>query len=237
MRFKRLIGLGLSLACLAVLVQAQTPAEDSQYSVPALEAFHEVIYPLWHTAYPQKDMALLRKLVPDIDRLAKGVVEAKLPGILAERQARWAAGLAVFEKSVADYDSAAKGTNDQALLDAAEALHSNYEKMVRIVRPLPPEVMDFHSSLYVIYHKHHPAKDAPAIRAAVPDLLTKAEAVNKAVLSRRFESLKDKYAVAAAALLESVKALAAVPAADDAGLGPAVEKVHTRYQDLEKVFD
>ncbi len=237
MHLRRTIGLGLSVLCLALLVQAQTPAQDAQYSVPALEAFHEVIYPIWHTAYPQKDMAMLRKLVPEIDRLAKGVADAKLPGILAERQDKWTAGLAVFEKSVRDYDAAAKGANDQALLDAAEALHANYERLVRIVRPVPPEVMEFHSALYVIYHKHLPGKDAPAVRAAVPDLLTKAEAVNKAVLSRRFEALKDKYAAAAAALLDAVRALAAVPAADDAGLGPAVEKVHARYQDLEKVFD
>jgi hypothetical protein len=234
-RIRKSLSLIAGLGCLALLAPAQTG--ESRYSVPALEAFHEVIYPIWHTAYPERDVAMLRRLVPEVDRLAKGVAEVRLPGILIERQDRWAAGLAVFEASVAAFDSAANGTSDQALLDAAEALHSRYEEMVRIVRPLPPELMDFHGALYVIYHTHLPARDYQAIRAAGPDLLAKAESASRAVLSRRFEALKDKYAAGAAALLDSVRELAAVPAGNEAALGPAVEKVHGRYQDLEKVFD
>lgn len=234
---RKLTILFLAVGCLALLASAQGKPDDAKYDVPELEAFHEVIYPIWHTAYPKKDAVALRRFVPEVDRLAEAVGNARLPGILKERQDKWAAGLALFRKAVEGYDRAARGQSDQALLDAAEELHTDYEKLVRIVRPLPPEVMDFHGSLYVIYHTLLPAKDWAAIRAAVPGLAAQAEALGRAILSKRFEGRKEKYEAAAAALLASVKSLGAVPPGRDADLGPAVARVHSRYQDLERVFD
>ena len=229
-----LCALAFVLAAPAVAVNL---AQETESSVPELSAFHEVIYPIWHTAYPQKDAAALKGFVPEVDRLAKAVLEAKLPGILKDREDKWNTGLAAFKKTVEDYDRTAAAGSDQDLLDAAEALHSGYETLVRIVRPVPPEVMDFHRSLYVLYHTYLPDKDHSQIRAIAQVLLIKAGTLVQAVLSKRFESKKDKFQAAAGELLEAVKALAAVPEGNNAGLAPAVEKVHSRYQDLEKVFD
>jgi hypothetical protein len=222
---------------LALPAWAGAQVEEARYSVPQLDAFHEVVYPLWHTGYPEKDLDLLRRLAPEVDRLARPVFEAQLPGILRERRDRWDAGLSLFKRAVTDYKAAAVGSNGEALLAAAEALHTTYEGLVRVVRPLPPEVMDFHSRLYGVYHTDLPARDYGAIRRAAADRLAPAEAVRGATLSRRFESKKDGFETAAVELLESVKALAAVPSGRDSDLIPAVERMHSRYQALEELFD
>lgn len=237
MKNRILIGFVLMFCCLGLVVAAQAQTDETQYSVPALDAMHEVIYPIWHTAYPAKDVAALRGFVPEISRLANALFSAKLPGILQDRQAKWANGLGAFKKSVEAYVQAADSKNDEGLLNAAEAFHSSYEMLVRIIRPVPQEVMDFHRVLYVVYHTYLPVKDYGRIRASAADLQAKAEAALKANLSRRFESKKDAYLAAAAALLKAVQDLAAVAPGNDAALAPAVEAMHSRYQDLEKVFD
>jgi hypothetical protein len=49
----------LALVLVSQAVLAQTEAE-TQARVPELENFHEVIYPMWHNAYANKDTALIR---------------------------------------------------------------------------------------------------------------------------------------------------------------------------------
>jgi hypothetical protein len=219
-------------------VQAAPQAQETESTVPELAAFHEIIYPIWHTAYPDKDGAALRSYAPEVKRLADKVLAAKLPGILHEKQAKWDQGLAEFKKSVAAYQAAAAGTDDAALLNAAEALHARYETMVRIIRPVLKEVDDFHKVLYMIYHRYLPEKNYKMIQQSCGDLTAKAEAITKASLPKRLEAKTDNFNAAAAELYESVKALdeTAKSGQGDA-IAAAVEKMHTKYQNLEKVFE
>jgi hypothetical protein len=227
-------------AALCFLAVSAVPvfAQETESTVPELTAFHEVIYPIWHTAYPEKDIAMLKSLVPQVNELAGKVFAARLPGILRDKQAKYDAGLAEFRKSVEAYDAAAKGTDDKALLDAAEVLHAKYEGLVRILRPVLKEMDEFHKVLYVVYHKDLPDKKWDGIRAAAPDLKAKAEAVTKATLPARLQDKAEAFQAAAAGLLEAASALAALgPGADGAAVEGAVLKLHSRYQELEKVFD
>ncbi len=227
-------------AALCVLAAATVPAfaQETESTVPELSAFHEVIYPIWHTGYPEKDIALLKSLVPQVNELAEKVFAAKLPGILRDKQAKFDAGLAEFRKSVEAYNAAAKGTDDKAMLDAAEVLHAKYEALARTIRPVLKEVDAFHKVLYVVFHKDLPDKKWDNIRAAAPDLKAKAEAVTQAALPARLAAKAEPFKAAAAGLVEAADALAALgPDADGAAIEQAVLKLHTRYQEVEKIFD
>jgi hypothetical protein len=215
---------------------AQTPETES--TVPELTAFHEIIYPIWHTAYPEKDYAALRSYATEVKRLAEKIYSAPLPGILHDKQAKWDQALAELRKSVDGYLSAAAGTDDAALLNAAETLHARYEMMVRTIRPALKEIDDFHKTLYVVYHKYLPDKDFARIKEASGDMLTKAEAITKAKLPKRLESKAPAFSAAAQELFEASKALAgAAHSGRDEATAAAVEAVHTKYQALEKIFD
>jgi len=229
--------LALGLMALAALA-LPAAAQETESTVPELSAFHEVIYPIWHTAYPDKDIAMLKSLVPQVNELAEKVFAAKLPGILRDKQAKYDAGLAEFRKSVEAYNAAAKGADDKAMLDAAELLHAKYEGLVRSLNPVLKEMDAFHKVLYVVYHKDLPDKKWDNIRAAAPDLKAKAEAVAQAQLSARLQPKAEKFNAAAADLVKAATALAGLGAgADGAALEKAVLALHGRYQDLEKVFD
>jgi hypothetical protein len=229
------------VAVMLVLVAAAAVpalAQETESAVPELAAFHEVIYPIWHTAYPAKDIAMLKSLVPQVNELAGKVFAAKLPGILRDKQAKYDAGLAEFRKSVEAYNAAAKGTDDKALLDAAEVMHAKYEMLVRAIRPVLKEMDEFHKALYVVYHKDMPAKDWAAVRSAAPDLKAKADAVTQAKLPARLEAKAEAFAKASGELAKAAGVLAGLGAkADGAAVEQAVLKLHARYQELEKIFD
>jgi hypothetical protein len=236
---KRIIAV-LSVFCFAgfaLMAQAQEMAGETKSEVPELTAFHEVIYAIWHTAYPAKDAKALRGFVPRINELASKVYTAKLPGILREKEVKWKAGVAQLKASVDAYNAAASGKDDQILLNAAETLHSKYEVLVRTLNPVLKEMDAFHQSLYVLYHKYLPDKAYDKIRGASADLVSKAEAVTKATLPKSLEAKTDAFKQAATELLDAAKALdASGKAHDHAGMESGVERVHAKYQALESLF-
>jgi hypothetical protein len=230
--------LGLLLTAAVSALPGLLRSQETESTVPELTAFHDVIYPIWHTAYPEKDGAVLRSYAPEVKRLAEKIYGARLPGILHEKQAKWDEALAELRKSVDAYLSAAAGSDEAALLEAAEALHSRYEMMVRTIRPVLREVDDFHKTLYVVYHTYLPGKEYDKISGACGDLLTKAEAITRAALPKRLEAKTQAFETAAQELLAAAKALAeTTKSGQGEEIAAAVEVLHTMYQSLEKVFD
>jgi hypothetical protein len=224
--------LGLPLAA-----AAQEMAGETTSQVPQLTAFHEVVYEIWHTAYPAKDAKALRGLVPRVNELAANIYTARLPGILRDKDDKWKTGVAQFKSSVDAYNAAAKGQDDQVLLNAAEALHARYEALVRTINPILKEMDAFHQSLYVAYHTYLTDKAYDKIRGASGDLVTKAEAITRASLPKSHEAKAEAFKKAAAELLDAAKALdAAGKAHDHAGMEKGVENLHARYQSLESLF-
>lgn len=235
----RFVGVFIVAAlALTLAVQAQEAKSETKSEVPELTAMHDIIYPIWHTAYPEKDVKALRSYVPQIEELTAKIYAAKLPGILRDKQAKWDEGLTKLRKSVDDFKAAAAGTNDEPLLKAAESLHTSYEALVRTIRPVLPEVDAFHQVLYVVNHTYAPEKSYDKIREVSADLLAKAEALAKAALPSRLQAKAADYAKAAAELVEAAKQLdAAANGHDHQGMLDGVDRVHVKYQALEKIFD
>lgn len=208
-------------------------------SVPELYAFHDVIYIIWHEAYPNKDIDKLKGLVPDIKSWMEKINNAKLPGILRDKETKWKEGLVLFNKSADNYYAAAEENDTQKLLDAAEELHAKFEMMVRIIKPVIKEVDEYHKILYVIYHKYLPEKKYQDIKSVMDNLVSKAEAIVNATLPKRLESKKDIFDKNANDLLESTKSLKEIlkTSSNTADYDKAIEKTHTAYQLLESVFD
>lgn len=228
----------LFLGAIPLPSAAHFQTEETESWVEELGDFHEIIYPIWHTAYPEKDYEALRGYVPEVNRLAKNLFDAQLPGILRDKKSKWDDGLEQMKKAVEDFNKAAEGEDDQALLDAAETLHAKFEMMVRIIRPVLKEIDEFHKVLYVVYHKYLPDKEFDSVRSVADDFIQKAEAITKAELSSRLEAKAEEFSAAAQALYEASKKLkAACMEEDGEAIEKAVEFLHTKYQELEKIFD
>jgi hypothetical protein len=211
--------------------------EELQASVPALKDLHEVVYPLWHTAYPNKDYALVKELLPQADELTAKLDAAKLPGILRDKQADWDKGKATLKAALKDLHAAAEANNEEAMLKQTEAFHSAYEQLVRTIRPVAPELDAFHQELYKLYHYYMPAYDLAKMREAVAAMQEKIPPLKKAELPKRVADRKEQFVAAVAVLDAAVAELAKTIQGDDKdAILKAVEKAHSAYVKTEEVF-
>ena len=231
-----IVCVGLGLVVTPAAAQAPKP-DELKTSVPALDAMHEVIMPLWHDAWPNKDVKAMAAMVPEIEKHMAAISKAGLPGILRDKQAAWVAGVTDLKATVAAYKTAAAAGDNDALLKAAEKLHSQYEGLVKIVRPVLKEMEDFHASLYVLYHYQMNPFQLAKASESIQALKVKMAALNKAVLPDRMKASTDGFNAQRARLSKSVDSLVALlESKDEAKLKEAIELMHANYEGLEKVF-
>ena len=211
--------------------------EELKAEVPALEAMHEVIMPMWHDAWPKKDTKAIAAATPELERHLAAVQAAKLPGILRDRQSAWDDGVRALASGVAGYKAAALANDDPALLSAAERVHMQYEKLVRLVTPVVPEVDAFHQTLYVVYHYQVGTFSLPEIAESAKELDTKMQALKKATLPDRMNARAPAFDAARTGLATSVAALqTSVKGGAEAPIKAAIEDVHAKYEALEAIF-
>lgn len=216
---------------------AENPAEIKA-EVPALADFHDVIYPLWHEAWPNKDVALMKELLPQAREGVAAIEKVELPGILRDKQSAWAEGVAALRESLTAYERAAAGGDQQALLDAVEQLHARYEALVRTVRPPMKELDAYHQVLYQVFHKLMPAGDLDGLRPAADEMAVRCQALAAAPMPKRFASRETAVRPAMTELCAKTEALReALKGGDSAKVNAAVGEVHTQYQAVEKLFE
>jgi len=214
-------------------------AHETSGEVPELWDFHEVIYQIWHEAWPKKDIKLLKELIPDIDEGFSKLEKAELPPILHQKEEKWAEGIKNMKTIIGDYKKAANTDDADALLKAAETLHAQFEYLVRTIRPVLKEIDAFHKELYKLYHYYMPEYDYEKIKSSVKELVVKMEDLNKAQLPRRLKDKEEEFNQARVELSNSVKNLEKVvlknPGKEE--IIAAIEAMHTKYQGLEWLFN
>ena len=234
-----LTSVSVSLPALLISQTKADPAEITS-NVQQLSEFHQVIFPMWHNAYPAKDYDALKGFVPQIKAHVDSINNSKLPGILREREDEWKGLLIELNTTAQNYYSAAATNNNDDLLEAAEKLHSVYERMNRVIRPALKEIDDYHQTLYIIYHKLYPEKKYSEIASLAGELVSKAEAIKNYPSEKLKQRLGDKisqFNTSAGELLNvTVKLKEALTGDDPKKKDEAVQKVHTAYQNLDGLF-
>lgn len=234
-----LVSFTVLLICFPLYSQDEEHSAEINSSIPELSDFHEIIYPIWHTAYPEKNYSMLEEMVPDVNEGAEKIYSAKLPGILRDKESEWKEGVSKFRSSVQSYSKAMQGTDESQMLNAAEELHADFEMLVRIIRPVTKEVDEFHKVLYMIYHHYWPNKNMEELSKAVNDLDLRAEEINNCVLPKWATDKSEVFKEQSKKLFDSTTNLKVVMEAmsSDAEIEKAIEKVHDNYVTLEKLFD
>jgi hypothetical protein len=237
--FFSLLAFHLLAATAAVAQKPPAPQPDETVAeVPVLTQFHEVIYKLWHNAWPEKNLTMLADLLPEIREYSDTLARAELPGILRDKQKVWNENIARLQTIVREYAAATVPLDSQKLLDAAEQLHAQYEALVRVTRPVLKEVEEFHQVLYMIYHHYLPAKDQPKLASSVDQLKKKMVLLKNAVLPERLKAQEKAFIAARAKLAKSVGALDAATAKKDLkSFTKQVETVHADYLALQSAFE
>ncbi len=230
-----------SLCLLFIPVRAQgnkTTVDETSSSIPKLSEFHEVIYVLWHTAYPQKDYELIKKHQPDVAQFAEELPSISLPGILRDKKEKWDTAAKNFIKASGDLASAVNNNDSEKMLSATEAVHSAYEGLVRAIKPLMKELDAYHVVLYKIYHKHMPDFMMDELQKASEELKEKCHDLMKAKLPKRLEKKAAQFEKARTVLCAATDKLVEIAEGKDKiSVKNAVDDVHAKYQLIEKIFD
>ncbi len=228
----------LCVPVLAAAVAAAEPVDEIKAEVPELFAFHDVIMPLWHDAWPNKDTAQMKELLPRVEEHVATIAAAELPGILRDKQERWSTGVAALQDDVAAYRTAAEADDTQALLDAVESLHAHFEGLVRTVRPVMKELDAYHRVLYMVYHHYAPGDRNDELSTAAGQLVDRCTELEAAAVPGRFQAQADTLGAAFGDLCAATAAFrTAVESGDRAAVDSALETMHSRYQTAEALFD
>jgi hypothetical protein len=236
---KRLLPLILALVFgPAGFAQTHATHDETAARVPALENLHVPIAQLWHTAWPAKDIDMMVTLLPELNKAATQLAEAPLPGILRDKQTKWNAGVERLLETLKAYATAAEKKDTAGLLSAGEELHARYESLVRLIRPAVKELGQFHEVLYLLYHHYMPDARMDSVASAAVELKKRMIILNGAQLPERLKGKTEQFVASRTALSASVDAFATVTTGKDKmAITRALEKMHTDYQVLEKVFD
>jgi len=225
-------------------VLAQTPAGTQQttgMSKPRLQGlaeFHEVLQPIWHTAYAEKDYQAIRDAVPKFKEKMAVIQKAELPGFYRDKKDDYEKKREALANAVLDLEEKSKGTDNEALLKATENLHSAYEQLVRFFAPRVKELEGFHLVLYPLWHEALPNKDYKAIKASTPALQEKMDVLMKVELPEKSKEIAPKFTEKRKALKSSVDDLVrACNGKDNKKIEDKLDKMHTAYQELDAVFE
>jgi hypothetical protein len=229
-----LAGAVVALALAGPRATAAEPDAETRSEVQALTDLHEVVAPLWHEAWPKKDVAMMKELLPQAQAGVAKVAEARLPGILREKQAAWDQGLVGLKDALARYEAAAGSGSEQGLLDAVEALHRHFEGLMRITRPPMKELDAFHVPLYRLHHHDLAAEAWPAVAASAGEMVTACESLATAALPKRFASREAEVRPEIGRLCAESNILKTAAAGTDrVATATAAEAVHAQYQKVE----
>jgi hypothetical protein len=226
----------------SILAQTQTsPQQAAEMSKPRLEGlkeFHDVVYPVWHSAYPDKDYQLIKDAVPEFKAKMEVINKAELPGFFREKNEDFEKKRETLSKAILDLEEKSKGNDNEALLKATENLHTAYEQLARVFAPRTKELESFHLVLYPLWHEALPNKDFKTIIACAPTLQDKLDTLMKVELSERFKEIAPQFIEKRKALKSSVDELVkACNKKDNKKIEEKLSKMHTAYQNLDGVFE
>jgi hypothetical protein len=94
-----------------------------------VDAFHKVLYIVYHRYLPDKDFAKIKEAGGDLTAKAEAITKASLPKRLESRTA-------AFQKAAADLHEAAKAlaatAADTPMAAAVEAVHAKYQALEKV---------------------------------------------------------------------------------------------------------
>jgi len=229
----------LLLTIVLSLYAQENKNDETKAEVKELIEFHDVIYKLWHTAWPEKNISMMKSLMRPIDEGFEKIKYAELPGILRDKKEKWDEGVRKLDAIIERYRAALVKNDTSAVLKAAEQLHSQYEYLVRIIKPVIKELDSFHQELYMLYHYYITDYDYDKIKKSAEILKTKMNELMNAKLPVRLENKKKEFNKYKIELNNTVKKLNSLVKKGNVkkDIINAVEEVHSKYQNLEKIFD
>ena len=232
-----LIGLIFSFV---IIVSAQQEKNTDQSAEPKeLTEVYNVIYKIWLKAYPDKNLKMLKSLIPDLEKNYKKLSKAKLDVVLEEKTEKWKAELKTFGEKIKTYKEASNKNDTLMFLDAAEKLKNQFEVLVLTVKPPFIQMERLRNDIYWLEHKYLPNYEYEKVKRAVTMLRAHNESVYVSRITPKYKSKSEEFDRAKIELDYAVQDLFDLTynVDDRSQIKKFLEVVKKKYQLLEKIFE
>ena len=193
---KKCVILVLLLAFVAMAVHADEsscPAKRAgDKGFNSIEAFHHVLGPTWHKAWPNKDYDALIAAGPKFEETFGPIAELKMTFKTEKRADAFTKNRDEFAKLVKLYGEACKDGNKEKVYELMPALHDAFEMTASAMLPVHyPEFDGFVISMNMIMESHMPQNNTEGIIGSTETLVAKVEGLTEETIP---EDLKEKQA-------------------------------------------
>ncbi len=203
----------------------------------ALKAMHEVIHPMWHDAYPEKDVEQLKSLYPELQKQYQALKSVQFPDSLRDKSMHWQQGVEKMGQILQEYGAAIEKNDTEALLNAARDLHTSFEKLVGILKPAVPALDEFHKVLFKVFHDYIPNNQWDKVKETIPEFQEKMKAVEAVTLPAKLAEHQAAFDAARKELAAAVEALAKTDVSNQEQLQAALDRVHEAFKEMEEVLE
>lgn len=236
-----LISSGFFAGCETETETKKEPAPVTEMKKPKVEGideFHEVLHLVWHSYLPDSDYQSIRETVPEFRKTLEILMKSDVPAFYQHVKDDFEKKRQNLALSIEHLDSVAQGGDDKELEKAVEGVHNAFVLMAYVLAPRIKEIEEFHLVLYPLWHYAMPSKDYPTIKAAIPSLESKMDALMKAQVPERLKDNETQFIEKREELRISVEELINVCRQDkDEKIIDKLTQMHERYRDLDEVFE
>ena len=218
-RFAQLLMAALILLGVASLSAEpqQCPADKAaERGYTAYDAFHKVMAPAWHTAWPAKDFGSLFKAGDEFASRIKAV-DSVVPAMKSKlRTEKFIAARKAFDELVAVYASACKQMDSAKVYELMPQVHEAFEKSGSLLGPIEfPHLEGILLTMDVIIDKHLPEKNMEGIEASTATLVVKAKGFDSTMIPEDLNEQSAQVTALMAKINEACGKLAESAAAKD----------------------
>jgi hypothetical protein len=158
-----------------------------------IDAFHQVLAPVWHNAWPEKNYQALLEVGPKFQKAFTAIAKLNPDFKTETRREAFVKVRNDFSKLVELYAAAAEKGDTAAVYELMPKLHDAFEATARSLLPVSfPEIEGVKITLNLILQKHLPADNMEGIIGSTETLLAKIDALTDTTAIP--DELKDKQA-------------------------------------------
>lgn len=152
----------------------------SKEGFAAIEKFHEIIAPVWHGSYPQKDYAAMFTAGPKFDSAFIPINKFAVVFKTEVRARTFEEHRADFRRLVKEYAGACAVADSAKVYELLPALHDAFEQTASALLPVDyPQFDGLVVTLDLIINQHLPAKNMDGIAGSTETLVNKMDGLTE----------------------------------------------------------
>ncbi|UCC43104.1 MAG: hypothetical protein JSU65_08100 [Candidatus Zixiibacteriota bacterium] len=187
MRLSVLTAMILLLIATSFAGEEECPAAvAARAGFSAFHEFHELIAPVWHKAWPEKDFEAMYAAAPKFAAQVGTIIELKPAITNAVRLESFKTSRALLADYVKQYSEAVSEKNQEKVYSILPELHEAFESAAAQLIPIDyPEIQGLMVTVKIIVDRHIPAENSDGIKGSTETLVFKASALTEESIPKR----------------------------------------------------